>query len=248
MGHQARIRILAIHEEHLVEAGLAATLAGQPGCDLVAPPASASHNGDLLAWIHEHDVDVVVTDYDRGLWLAQAVQRAKGPLNAVPRRTMIVTGRVTQAEIRNALKHGVGGYLTVTSPSDEIVDAVRKVYMGIRHISEGLARSLLEDLLGEQLTPRESEVLRLAAKGCANKVIAGRLRVELGTVKCHMRAVMDKLQASNRTEAVVIASQRGLLTLDGHSPNAGPHAAPTPTGWASGTNYSVARGFSAASA
>jgi two-component system NarL family response regulator len=126
---------------------------------------------------------------------------------------MVVTSRVTQAEIRTALRHGVGAYLTTTSPTSEVADAVRNVQMGVRHVSQALARSLLDDMLDEQLTPRENDVLRLAAQGFANKVIAVRLQVELGTVKCHMRAILDKLHAGNRTEAVVIAHQRGLLAL-----------------------------------
>jgi DNA-binding NarL/FixJ family response regulator len=232
MGQQAKIRILAMHEAHLAEAGLTATLAGQPGCELVMPNVPAPRNSALLAWIRDYGIDVVVTDYDRGLWLAQAIQRDPQPFGAVTARTIIVTGRATQADIRNALRHGVGGYLMANSPLEEIVDAVRKVHMGMRHVSEQLARSLIDDMLGEQLTPRESEVLRLAALGCANKVIAARLGIELGTVKCHMRAVMDKLQASNRTEAVVIASQRGLLALDCHAPGAGLDVPPARSAWA----------------
>jgi len=222
MGGQTRIRVLVRHDEQLVEAGLAATLARQPDCDLIAPNPGAPNDGALLAQLERHGVDVVLTDFERGLRLADALQRTQGPFRLAGARTLIVTGRSTQAEIRTALRHGVAGYLAATSSLDEIVDAVRKVHLGVRHVSEPLARSLLEDLLGEQLTPREGEVLRLAAQGCANKVIAARLNVELGTVKCHMKSVMDKLQAGNRTEAVVIASQRGLLTL---------HRAPPRAGW-----------------
>jgi two-component system NarL family response regulator len=248
MGQQAKIRILAMHEAHLAEAGLTATLAAQPGCELVMPNVPAPRGSALLAWIADYGIDVVVTDFDRGLWLAQAIQRSPRPSGAVPARTIIVTGRTTQADIRNALKHGVGGYLMADCPLEEIVDAVRKVHMGMRHVSEQLARSLIDDMLGEQLTPREGEVLRLAAQGCANKVIAARLGVELGTVKCHMRAVMDKLRASNRTEAVVIASQRGLLALDRHAPDAGRDVPPTRSAWAPHANMTPVPELSATSA
>ena len=126
---------------------------------------------------------------------------------------MVVTSRATQSEIRTALKHGVAGYLTSTSPANEVMDAVLNVQMGIRHVSGSLAIGLLDNVLNEQLTPRETDVLRLAAQGLANKVIAARLQVELGTIKCHMRGILEKLGASNRTEAVVIAHERGLLAL-----------------------------------
>lgn len=219
MASPAPIRILVMHAEHLVDAGLAATLARHGDVEVLSPRCTPGLDASLVAELQAQRVDIVVADYDTGVWLARAASlahdRLRGPGPRVNTRVMIVTGRVTQAEIRSALKLGVAGYLTTTCPSNEIIDAVRKVSLGMRHVSELLAHSLLDDLLGDRLTPRESEVLRLAAQGCANKVIASRLRVELGTVKCHMKAVLEKLRASNRTEAVILASQRGLLALEG---------------------------------
>lgn len=240
MAHPTRIRIVVMHAEHLVDAGLTATLARHADLEIVALPQtpaphaeqSAERPAELLAELQAQRIDVVVADYDRGVGLARALQQGSGPLRTPATRVMIVTGRLTQAETRSALKLGVAGYLTSTCPSDEVLDAVRKVHLGMRHVSELLARSLLEDLLGERLTPRESEVLRLAAQGCANKVIAARLRVELGTVKCHMKSVLEKLRASNRTEAVIIASQRGLLALEGAREAPLPPAGPAAPLWA----------------
>lgn len=232
MAEHPRIRIVVAHAEHLVDAGLTATLARQPGMEVVALRRAPARDAGLLPELHAQDVDVVVADYDSGVWLARAAQQVQGPAHTPTVRVMIVTGRVTQAEIRSALKIGVAGYLTTTSPSDEIIDAVRKVHRGMRHVTEALARSLLEDLLGERLTPRESEVLQLAAQGCANKVIAARLRVELGTVKCHMKAILEKLRASNRTEAVIIASQRGLLAGEVARYAVGVHASVAAPLWA----------------
>lgn len=213
MQEQERIRVLVVHDEHLVDAGLTATLGTAAGCEVVAPPRPAARGAALPRWLAQRQVDIVITDYEQGLRLAEALRLAPPAPGAGAPRTMIVTARATQAEIRGALRQGVAGYLAAASSRSEIVDAVRKVHLGMRHVSEPLAHRLLEDLLGEALTPRECEVLRLAAEGCANKVIAARLNVELGTVKCHMKAVMDKLQAANRTEAVVIAGRRGLLAL-----------------------------------
>lgn len=212
MAEQKKIRVLVMHCESLADAGLAATLARHGDIDVLAPcPANTTQA--LLRWLAEQHADILVADYDRGLCLIDALQQTQVPFRAARPRIIIVTSRVTQAEIRTALQQGVAGYITNTSPADEFIDAVRKVQMGMRHVSEPLARSLLDDLLGEQLTPRETEVLGLAAQGCANKTIASQLRVELGTVKCHMRAILDKLRARNRTDAVVIANHRGLLAL-----------------------------------
>lgn len=205
-------RVLVMHGENLVDAGLAVTLSRHPDVE-VLKPCTADTPDAVLHWLFEQRVDILITDYDRAMPLAVALEKAAESFHRACPHVVVVTNRTTQAEVRHALKLGVAGYLTHTSPADEVVDAVRNVRLGIRHVSGPLARSLLDDLLDEQLTPRETEVLRLAAQGFANKVIASRLLVEVGTVKCHMRAILEKLRAGNRTEAVVIAHQRGLLAF-----------------------------------
>lgn len=205
-------RVLVMHGENLLDEGLAATLSRHADLEVLAP-CTAIEMEAVLDRLSEQRADIVITDYDRGVWLAGALQRTQVPFRPVRPRVMVITSRATQSEIRAALTQGVAAYLTNKSSLDEVVDAVRKMQLGIRHVSEPLARSLLDDLLGEQLTPREGEVLRLVAQGLPNKVIAAQLQVELGTVKCHMRAVLDKLRAGSRTEAVVIAHRRGLLAL-----------------------------------
>jgi DNA-binding NarL/FixJ family response regulator len=222
MSSLAKTRVLVMHGENLIDAGLAFTLSRHADIEVLEPCMAEGVNA-VLNWLYAQRADILITDYDRGVSLATALNRTELASRPSRPRLMVVTNRATRAEIRHALKHGVAGYLTNTSPADEVVHAVRNVQMGIRHVSEPLARSLLDDLLDEQLTPRESEVLRLAAQGLSNKVIAGRLRVELGTVKCHMCAILDKLRAGNRTEAVVIAQQQGLLAL---APSSFPARAP----------------------
>lgn len=213
MVQPSRLKTVVVHDDGLVDAGLAATLSRHPDIHVLEPCPASLPNGAMLRWLADQAADIVITDYDRGLRLVESMQRSQVPLHRVQPRAMIVTDRVTQAEIRTALKRGVAGYLAITSPAEEIIDAVRKVGMGMRHVSEPLAHRLLDNLLADRLTPREAEVLQLAAQGCPNKVIAAQLKVELGTVKCHMRAVLDKLGARNRTEAVVTANRRGLLAL-----------------------------------
>jgi DNA-binding NarL/FixJ family response regulator len=226
MGQRSVFRTIVMHSDYLVDAGLAAALARHADIQVLEPCPTSLRSGERLCWLAGQAADIVITDYDRGLWILDAAQRGHVPFSPVLPRTMIVTDRVTQAEIHTALKNGVAGYLTVTTAAEETINAVRKVGMGVRHISEGLAGSLIDDLLGEKLTPRESEVLKWVALGSPNKVIAARLNIELGTVKCHMRSVLQKLGAGNRTEAVVIANRRGLLALrdDGNRPNSVPTA------------------------
>lgn len=206
-----KTKVLIMHGESLIDAGLAATLARYDDVEVLEPVAHDAAQTALLRRCVQERADILITDYNRGMRVADALQSTRVPFRPVRPRIMVVTSRATQAEIQGALKQGVDGYLLSTSPSDEIIDAVRKLHLGVRHVSEPLLRLLLDDMAGERLTRRETDVLRLAALGCVNKVIAERLQVELGTVKCHMTAVLDKLGASNRTEAVVIAQRRGLL-------------------------------------
>jgi DNA-binding NarL/FixJ family response regulator len=212
MNQLSKTRVLVMHSEHLVDAGLAATLSRHTEIEILKPYTATSMGG-VMDWLRMQRPDVLITDYDRGLSLSEELHSTQSPCRPLHTHLMVVTSRTTQSEIRAALKCGIEAYLASTSHSGEIMDAVRSVQTGVRYVSEHLARSLLDDLLSEQLTPRETEVLRLAAQGHANKVIASRLEVEVGTVKCHMRSVLDKLSAGNRTEAVVIAHQRGLLAL-----------------------------------
>lgn len=209
------LKVLVMHGEHLIDAGLAISLARHADIEILPPGPTGIDRSDQRGWLAEQNADVVITDYCRGLSLAEAWQRTRVLSQRGHSRIVIVTSRATQNEIRTALKQGVAGYLTATSTADEVVDAVRKVHMGMRHVSEPLARSMVDDLLSDPLTPRESEVLRLAARGCATRVIAAMLQVAPATVASHMKSVMGKLNAGNRTEAVVIANQRGLVALAG---------------------------------
>lgn len=215
-----KVKVIVMHGEGLIDAGLVATLTRHDDVEVLEPLAQHAAQTALVNQLAHQRADILITDYDRGMRLAADLQRNRVPFRPVRPRIMVVTSRATQTEIQGALKRGIGGYVLSTSPSDEIIDAVRKLHLGVRHVSEPLMRLLLDDMAGVRLTPRENDVLRLAALGCANKVIAGRLQVELGTVKCHMKAVLDKLGASNRTEAVVIANRRGLL-----APQTGVHEA-----------------------
>jgi two-component system NarL family response regulator len=223
-----KMKVLIMHGESLIDAGLAATLTRHDDVEVLEPSAHDAAQTALVHWLAQERADILITDYDRGMRLADALQRTQVPFRPVRPRIMVVTSRATQTEIQGALKLGIGGYLLSTSRSDEVIDAVRKLHLGVRHVSEPLMRLLLDDMAGERLTPRETEVLRLAALGCANKVIAARLQVELGTVKCHMKAVLDKLGASNRTEAVVIAHRRGLLAPQAVVRDAAARRSPTP--------------------
>jgi len=180
--------------------GLAAVL--EAHTDLSVLNVSVSDS----AWPH---ADVAVCDYDRGLAAARAA--AKSP---VPRRgpsVLIVSHVDTEGDIRRALDAGVVGYLLLSTSLDDLTTAVREVCDGSRYLSREVARRVVDSLMQSRLTRRELQVVQLVSEGASNKVIASTLNITVGTVKAHMRALLDKLGAANRMQAAAAASRRGLL-------------------------------------
>ena len=116
-------------------------------------------------------------------------------------------------EMQRALEAGARGYLLKTMPPGELIEAIRQVHAGKKRIPPAVAAQLAEHLSDESLTAREIEVLRHIAEGNRNKDIAERLFISEETVKVHVKHVMDKLGASDRTEAVAIAIRRGIIQL-----------------------------------
>ena len=192
MNNAHPVKVLVAHEDTLLQAGLVALLARFDELD-VARDADA-------------DVDVVITDYPSGLRRL----RLAGGAGAKP-RIVVLTRRDSELDIRCALSQGVDGYMIVGCGVDSIVDAVLAVHQGLRHLDPVATHRVAESMFHEPLTGREKQVLQLVATGCANKVIAARLQIGVGTVKTHMRSVLDKLDAASRTEAAAVAHRRGLL-------------------------------------
>jgi DNA-binding NarL/FixJ family response regulator len=116
-------------------------------------------------------------------------------------------------EIRRALKAGARAYLLKTMPPKEITETIRKVHKGKKHIPAEIAAQLAEYIGDETLTARELEVLNLLSGGNRNRDIAEQLFISEETVKVHVKHIMEKLNASDRTEAVAIAHRRGIIQL-----------------------------------
>ncbi|MFK3739935.1 response regulator transcription factor [Massilia sp. TN1-12] len=153
--------------------------------------------------------DVVVTDYDTGLELARtSAGRRRG------QEVLVVTNRDKEWDVRRALEVCVGGYLLEDTSAAQLQHAVRYVLTGSRYLCPTVVERIRDGLPGDRLTNRESDVLQLLAKGHCNKRIARDLGIEVGTVKWHLRSLMTKLGASARTQAVVLAAQRGLVGID----------------------------------
>jgi DNA-binding NarL/FixJ family response regulator len=186
------IRLLVEHEDTLLQAGLAALLACHSNLSLVRDADDAA--------------DVVVTDYVAGLRrVRDRADRRVGP------RVVVLTRRDSEPDIRSALAQGIDGYMIVGCSVDSVAEAVRAAHQGLRHLDPVATHRIAESMFHEPLTGRETQVLQLVATGCANKVIAARLQIGVGTVKTHMRSLLEKLDAASRTEAAAVAHRRGLL-------------------------------------
>jgi len=125
----------------------------------------------------------------------------------------MLTAHGSDAQILSALNAGAVGYLLKEGLRKELVDTIRRVHAGHRGLSPAVAQRIAEHHVDETLTERELEVLTSVAAGNSNKIVADRLSISEETVKSHMRSVMSKLGANDRTHAVTIALKRGLIGL-----------------------------------
>ncbi len=126
-------------------------------------------------------------------------------------RIIMLTTSDSDGEIQRALRAGASGYVLKSMPKNDLLKVIRLVHAGGRHIPPDVAARIAEHLGEEDLTPRELEVLRLVRDGHKNKLIADRLTIAETTVNFHIKNIVDKLGANDRTHAVTIALRRGLL-------------------------------------
>jgi two-component system NarL family response regulator len=198
-----RPTVLVVHQDPLLRTGISAALRERGAFEVFVQGADAECAGAAR-------IDVVVADYHSGVQLAHAGDRTLQPVLASA-RTLVLTPNDREADIRRAIEAGVQGYILLGGTLDELVAGVTAVAKGLRYLCRSVAERMADSLTRTPLTSRETEVLQLVASGESNKEIARRLRIELGTVKSHMSAIMSKLGASSRTHAAGIAATRGLV-------------------------------------
>jgi DNA-binding NarL/FixJ family response regulator len=203
------IRILTIDDHPLLREGVAAMIKSQPDMELVA---EASNGRDGLERFRQHRPDITLMDLrlpDMNGIDTMAAIRTEFP----DARVIILTTFEGDVEIQRALEAGARGYLLKSMPPKELLDGIRQVHAGKKRIPAEIVAHLAEHLSDETLTVREVEVLRQVAGGNRNRDIAEHLFISEETVKVHVKHVMDKLGASDRTEAVAIALRRGIIQL-----------------------------------
>lgn len=206
-----RIKVLIEHEDPIVAAGLAAALSRCPDLEITQRDSELAPMAHVqAAGARERQLDILLTDYRRGCGVAAEAHRP-GTASLRGTKVMIVTSLDREWEVRRAVEVGIHGYLLNGCRLDELVDAVRTVGRGARYLCQSVAHRIADSMTRETLTGRETEVLHLIAEGRCNKSIAARLEISVGTVKAHVKAILEKLDAASRTQAAAVAAQRGLV-------------------------------------
>jgi DNA-binding NarL/FixJ family response regulator len=203
------ITVLCVDDHPLVRKGIASIIGNEPDMKLIG---EAGNGHDAVEMFRAHHPDVVLMDLRMpnvdGIEAAKQI-RAISP----DAKIIALTSFDGDQEIYRALEAGVRGYLLKEMVHTEVVRAIRLVQSGKRLMPPEVADRLTEYFPKAALTPREVEVLNLVAQGLANKEIAAKLGTADGTVKIHVQNILSKLSASDRTHAVTIAIQRGIIQL-----------------------------------
>ncbi|MDP1861098.1 MAG: response regulator transcription factor [Gemmatimonadaceae bacterium] len=205
--NKATIRVLIVDDHAIMREGLSAVLGANAEFEIVA---QAGDGTSALHAFSEHAPDVSIVDLRMkpmdGVELTQAM-RALDP-NA---RVILLTTYDTDEEIFRGLRAGAASYLLKEVDSHRLMETIRVVHAGRKSISPEIAAKLADHVASDVLTPRQLEVLLCVAQGKSNLEIGTTLFISEGTVKAHVKAILHKLEARDRTQAIAIAMKRGLV-------------------------------------
>ena len=209
MNEAIKIRVFSVDDHPLMHEGLATVIKNQPDMQLIA---EASNGREAIQRFREYTPDVTLMDLrlpDMSGVDAMIAIRTEFP----EARIIILTTFAGDVEIQHALEGGARAYVLKSMPPKELVEVIRQVHAGKRPIPPEIAANLAEHYSDEALTVREVEVLRQVAGGNRNRDIADKLFITEETVKVHIKHIMEKLGASDRTQAVAIGVRRGIIQL-----------------------------------
>jgi DNA-binding NarL/FixJ family response regulator len=203
------IRVLSVDDHPLLREGIAALLGNQTDMQLVA---EASNGREALEQFRKHRPDVTLMDIQMPEMSGiDAISAIRGEFPEA--RVIILTTHAGDVQISRALRAGARAYLLKGSLRKELLETIRAVHAGQKRLSSEVAAEIAEHVTDDALTPREVDVLRLVAGGNANKEIAAKLSLTEETVKSHVKNILAKLGANDRTHAVTIGLKRGIIDV-----------------------------------
>jgi DNA-binding NarL/FixJ family response regulator len=209
MSTAEKIKVMVVDDHPLMRVGVASIVNARPDMTLVAQTGTGEEAITLFA---KHKPDVTLMDLRLpGMSGVEAICSIRATHPAA--RFVVLTTYEGDADIHRALEAGAQGYVIKGMPYQTLVDALHHVHRGGRFLPPPVARALASRMPDSELSTREQEVLALLACGKTNKDIAAQLGITEATVKCHVSAILLRLNVSDRTEAVVTALQRGLVHL-----------------------------------
>ena len=205
-----KLKIMIVDDHYLVRVGLTSIIGLEQDMTVCAEASSGEQAVSLFV---SKRPDVTLMDVRLpGITGIQATEMIRGQFPEA--RVIVLSTYISDEEVYAALKVGAMAYLVKSVAREELIQAVRKAAAGRRHVPADLAARLADRMSRASLSSRELEVLRLLVGGKRNREIANALDITEGTVKLHVSSILGKLGAVDRTEAVTVALQRGLIQLD----------------------------------
>ena len=207
MSEQRVIKILSVDDHHLIREGIATVIGSQSDMELIA---HASSGIEGLQMYRQYRPDITLMDF-RLPGLSGIDATIEICAEFPDARIIMFTTFDGDVEVKRALEAGARGYLLKTLPADELIQAIRDVDAGKKRVQMELAARMAEHIGEDRVTPREIQVLECVASGRRNREIGERLFISEETVKVHLKRIMSKLGARDRTHAVAIANRRGVV-------------------------------------